>query len=102
MKWVNASVLDGGLNAIKTVATKMRLITAYAAGDSYATVLSNSICGAIMVSADFPLATSDFDNGHEVRQRHRQLEPAGRRHRHERDRHDAGQYGEILDRQRAA
>jgi hypothetical protein len=58
MKWVNASVLDGGLNAIKTVATKMRLITAYTAGDSYATVLANSICVAAMASADFTLATS--------------------------------------------
>ncbi len=58
MKWVNSSVLDGGLNGIKTVATKVRLLTAYSAGDSYATVVANSICVATMASADFTLGTS--------------------------------------------
>lgn len=58
MKWVNASVLDGGLNAIKTVATRIRLITAYTAGDSYATVIANSVCVATVAAADFTLATS--------------------------------------------
>ena len=57
-KWVHADVLDGGLNGIKTVATKMMLIKAYAAADSYATVTGNKLAEATMVSGDYTLATS--------------------------------------------
>lgn len=58
-KWVHADVLDGGLNGIKTVATKMYLIKAYTLGDSYATVLSNALnAGVTMASGDFTLSSS--------------------------------------------
>lgn len=57
-KFVHADVLDGGLNAIKTVATKQLLIKAYTGGDSYATVIGNQIAEVAMVSADFTLSSS--------------------------------------------
>lgn len=58
-KWVDADVLDGGLNAIKTVAVRMFLISAYTAGDSYATVIAAALnAGVVMASGDFTLGTS--------------------------------------------
>lgn len=57
-KWTHASVLDGGYDLIRTLAgtasrVKMHVIKAYSAGDSYATVISNS-CGSVdMVAGDF-------------------------------------------------
>lgn len=55
-KWVNSNVLDSGLNYIKTNATKMYLIKAYTAGDSYATVISNALnAGVTMASTDYTL-----------------------------------------------
>lgn len=57
-KFVHADVLDGGLNGIKTVATKMMLIKAYTAGDSYATVTGNLLAEATMASGDYTLSSS--------------------------------------------
>jgi hypothetical protein len=57
-KFVNSSVMDAFLNAIKNGATKMLLIKAYTFGDSYATVVGNKLAEATMTSADFTLATS--------------------------------------------
>lgn len=57
-KFVHADVLDGGLNAIKTVATKQLIIKAYAANDSYATVISNLVAEVAMASGDFTLSSS--------------------------------------------
>lgn len=57
-KWAHQDVLDGGLNAIKTSATKQLLLKAYAAGDSYATVLANALSEAAMASGDFTLSSN--------------------------------------------
>lgn len=57
-KWVRSGVLDNGLNDIKTNATRMLLISAYTAGDSYATVLANRLAEATMVNGDFVLSSS--------------------------------------------
>ena len=57
-KWVHADVLDGGLSAIKTGASKMLLISAYAAADSYATVTGNQLAEVAMVSGDYTLSSS--------------------------------------------
>lgn len=57
-KWVASSVLDNGLNQIKSNATKMLLIDAYSAGDSYATVTSNLVAEVTMTSTDFTLASA--------------------------------------------
>lgn len=57
-KFVHSDVLDNGLNGIKTVATKMMLIKAYTAGDSYATVISNLLAEATMASGDYTLSSS--------------------------------------------
>lgn len=57
-KWVRSGVLDNGLNDIKNNATKMILISAYSAGDSYATVVGNQLAEATMTSADYVLASS--------------------------------------------
>lgn len=57
-KHVHADVLDGGLNAIKNAAVKMLLISAYAAGDSYATVTGNKLAEATVAAGDFTLASA--------------------------------------------
>jgi hypothetical protein len=57
-KWAHSDVLDGGLSAIKNNATKMLLISAYAAGDSYATVTGNKLAEVTMASGDFALSSS--------------------------------------------
>lgn len=57
-KWVHADVLDNGLNGIKNAATRMILVKAYAAGDSYATVLANAVATVNMASTDFTIAAS--------------------------------------------
>lgn len=57
-KWVHADVLDDGLNAIKSGASKMLLISAYAAGDSYATVVGNKLAEVAMASGDYTLSSS--------------------------------------------
>jgi len=58
-KWVRAGVLDNGLNDIKTNANTMLLLSAYTAGDSYATVTANKLnAGIAMVSGDYTLGSS--------------------------------------------
>jgi hypothetical protein len=57
-KWVHSDVLDNGLNGIKTVAIRMLLISAYSAGDSYATVTANKLAEATMASGDFTLGSA--------------------------------------------
>lgn len=57
-KWVHSDVLDNGLNGIKNAATHMLLIKAYTAGDSYATVIGNSIADATMIPSDYTLSSS--------------------------------------------
>ena len=57
-KWVRSGVLDNGLNDIKTNATAMVLLKAYAAGDSYATVAGNIIATVTMTSTDYTLSGS--------------------------------------------
>lgn len=57
-KFAHADVLDGGLNAIKSGAIRMLLISAYTAGDSYATVTGNKLAEATMASGDFTLSSS--------------------------------------------
>lgn len=57
-KWVNSLVLDNGLNQIKNNATRMHLVSAYSAGDSYATVNTNTLAYATMTGTDFTLGDS--------------------------------------------
>ena len=58
-KWVSSNVLDSGLNYIKSNATQMLLISAYTAGDSYATVVANKLnAGVTMTSTDYTLGSS--------------------------------------------
>lgn len=54
-KWVDSDVLDLGINRIKTNATRMHLIKAYAAADSYAVVVGNSVASVAMASGDYTL-----------------------------------------------
>jgi hypothetical protein len=57
-KFAHADVLDGGLNGIKLIAIKMILISAYSAGDSYATVQANKLAEVTMAPGDFVLSAS--------------------------------------------
>lgn len=49
----SSTFLDGGLTYLKTNGTKMLLLKAYTAGDSYATVVSNIIAEVAMASGDY-------------------------------------------------
>jgi len=57
-RYVHTDVLDGGLNAIKTGATKMLLIDSYSFGDNYATVVGNKLAEVAMSSGDFTISSS--------------------------------------------
>jgi len=57
-KWVHQDVLDFGIDRIKQQANSYRLIKNYAAGDSYATVVGNSIVAAAMAAGDYTLGSS--------------------------------------------
>jgi hypothetical protein len=52
MKWANSLFLDGGLNYLKANCDELRLIQTYAANDSYATVVANSLSHVSMTSTD--------------------------------------------------
>lgn len=52
-KWASAAVLDGGIDYIKATATRMILIKAYAAADSYSTVTGNLVAQVAMVNGDY-------------------------------------------------
>lgn len=54
-KWTHPDALDGGLAYIKANANVMHVIKAYAAADSYATVIGNSCGNAAMTSGDYTL-----------------------------------------------
>ena len=54
-KYFHPDVQDNGLNEAKNNANQLHLIKNYAQGDSYATVLANSLANAATVSGDYPL-----------------------------------------------
>lgn len=57
-KWSSAAFLDGGLDYLKATATKLLLIKAYSAGDSYATVTGNIVASADVATGDFTKSSS--------------------------------------------
>ena len=60
-QWAHADVLDNGPAYIKTNCNKVAVISAYTAGDSYATVNGNILAEATMAGGDFTLASSGSD-----------------------------------------
>lgn len=62
-KWANSNVLDSGPEYIRTLAgttdrVKQHLIKAYSAGDSYATVVGNSVASVSMATGDLTMGSS--------------------------------------------
>lgn len=57
-KWVHSDVLDNGPSFIKANCNKMAVISAYTAGDSYATVNAAVLADVAMTSTDFTLGSS--------------------------------------------
>lgn len=55
MKYAHIDILDGGLTALKTTATKMLLVKTYAAADSYATVTGNNLAEVTMTGTDYTI-----------------------------------------------
>ncbi len=49
------NVLDQGLNYVVNNVNEMRVITSYTPGDTYATVVTNTVCLITMAPADFTL-----------------------------------------------
>ena len=60
-KWAHADVLDNGPAYIKTNCDKVCVVSAYTAGDSYATVTAAILAEAALTSTDFTLASSGSD-----------------------------------------
>ena len=60
-KWASSTVLDGGLNAIKT-GVRERLIKAYSAGDSHATVTGNTVAVRTLTTGSYTIATTGTAN----------------------------------------
>ena len=60
-KYSHADFLDGGFTYFKANVNSMRLLKAYAAGDSYATVnATNTICSVAVATGDFTLTGADI------------------------------------------
>ena len=64
-KWVNDTALDAQLSVVADNATTMHILSAYSLGDSYATVLANSL-GSVTLTAgdgngDYVVADGDAD-----------------------------------------
>lgn len=57
-KYAHPNVLDNGPQYIKSNCNLVALLDAYTFGDSYATVTSNIMASAAMVTGDFTLGTS--------------------------------------------
>ena len=60
-RWAHADVLDNGPAYIKTNCDKVCVVSAYTAGDSYATVTAAILAEAALTSTDFTLASSGSD-----------------------------------------
>lgn len=58
-KYASPEFLDGGFTAFKANVNSMRLLKAYAAGDSYATVTGNSVASVAVSTSDFTLSGAD-------------------------------------------
>jgi hypothetical protein len=56
-KWASSTVLDGGLNAIKT-GVRERLVKAYSAGDSHATVTGNTVAVRTLATGNYTISTT--------------------------------------------
>jgi len=56
-KWASSTVLDGGLNAIKT-GVRQRLIKAYTAADSHATVATNTVAVRTLTTGSYTISTT--------------------------------------------
>lgn len=52
-KWASAAFLDGGLDYLIANATRMMLISAYSAGDNYATVTGHKVAEVTMATGDY-------------------------------------------------
>ena len=60
-KWAHADVLDNGPAYIKTNCDKVCVVSAYTAGDSYATVTDAILAEAALTTSDFTLASAGND-----------------------------------------
>ena len=60
-KWAHADVLDNGPAYIKANCNKVCVVSAYTAGDSYATVTAAILAEAALTTSDFTLASSGDD-----------------------------------------
>lgn len=58
VKYSHLDVLDQGPALIKSAGTRLLLLSAYAIGDSFATVTANTVATANLASTDFALSTS--------------------------------------------
>ncbi len=55
-KFVNQNAMIAELAYIRDNANVMHVITAYTQGDTYATVVGNSVCSIAVTSADLPIS----------------------------------------------
>lgn len=57
-KYVAVLGLEAELNYVRNNADQMRVITAYTQGDSYATVVANTVCTIAVTATDLPVGVS--------------------------------------------
>jgi hypothetical protein len=60
-KWASSTVLDGGLNAIKT-GVRQRLLKTYSAGDSHSTVATNTVAVRTLTTGNYTISTTGTAN----------------------------------------
>ena len=75
--WIHSDAIDGGPAVIRTASTAIHLLSAYANGDSYATVLAASIGNVAVTSADMTLSNGAPTGSRKLVTAGKNLTPSG-------------------------
>ncbi len=65
-RWLHADVLDNGPAYLKDNCDQVSVIKAYAAGDSYLTVIGNTVCDIAASSSDFTLGNGSYTSSRKI------------------------------------
>jgi hypothetical protein len=64
--YLHPDILDGGLLALQSNASKLALVKTYTLGDSYATVMGNRIAEVTLASSDYTLSAGSAANSRKI------------------------------------
>ena len=65
-KWYHPDVLDNGLSLLDTAVTSMHLISAYSAGDAFATVTTTNSLGSVAIAGGDITLANQGTNGRQA------------------------------------